>query len=292
MTTSGKTILTVYATVNAPVEKIWKLWTQPEFIVKWNYASEGWQTTYAKNDLRVGGKFSYRMEAKDGSSGFNFEGIYDAVNKHERIVYTLDDGRTVSVGFLEHNGLTTITEVFEMDDTYPLEMQQEGWQAILNNFKKYAESAGNLINLHFETEIDAQAEKVFRLMLADKTYREWTKLFNPTSRFEGSWEKGSKILFLGSDEQGNEGGMVSRIKENIPNRFISIEHYGVIAGGKEITSGPDVEKWAGGLENYTFEEKNGKTLLSVDTDTTPEYKNYFEETWPKALKKIKEICES
>jgi uncharacterized protein YndB with AHSA1/START domain len=288
---NDETIVTIFATVNATIDKVWEFWTKPEHIVNWNHASDDWHTPKAQNDLREGGKFCWRMEAKDGSVGFDFEGTFDEIQFQRRIQYTLDDGRKVTVAFENNDSSTTVTEVFEAESTNPVKMQQEGWQAILNNFKKYAESESKMINLHYETEIDAPAEKVFRLMLADKTYREWTKLFNPTSHFEGSWEKGSKILFLGSDEHGNEGGMISRIKENIPNRFISIEHYGVIADGKEITTGQEVEKWAGGLENYTFEEKNGKTILSVDTDTTLEYKNYFEETWPKALKKIKEICE-
>lgn len=232
------------------------------------------------------------MEAKDGSAGFDFEGTFDEIKPEKQILYTLSDSRKVTVAFENNGSSTIVTEVFEAESKNSVKLQQEGWQAILNNFKTYAESSAKMVRLHFETEIDASAEKVFRLMVADKTYREWTKLFNPTSRFEGTWEKGSKILFLGSDEQGNQGGMISRIKENIPNKFISIEHYGVIADGKEITSGPEVEKWAGGLENYSFNEKNGKTILAVDTDTTPEYKNYFEETWPKALKKIKEICEA
>ncbi len=292
METSAKTILTVFATINAPVEKVWEYWTKPEHIVNWNHASEDWHTPKAENDLREGGKFCWRMEANDGSMGFDFEGIYNEIQPLKRILYTLADDRKVTVAFENSESSTTVTEIFEAEKENPAKLQQEGWQAILNNFKKYVESAEKMVKLHFETEINAPAEKVFRLMLADKTYREWTKLFNPTSRYEGSWEKGSKILFLGTDEKGNEGGMVSRIKDNILNRFISIEHYGVINDGKEITTGAEVEKWAGGLENYTFEEKNGKTLLSVDTDTTPEYKTYFEETWPKALNKIKEICEA
>lgn len=292
MKTSAKTILTVFTTVKSNVEKVWEYWTKPEHIVNWNHASDDWHTPKAKNDLREGGKFSWRMEAKDGSYGFDFEGTFDEIHPMEQILYTLDDGRKVTVAFNENNNSTTVTEVFEAENENPVKLQQEGWQAILNNFKKYAESPEKKVRLHFETEINAQSEKVFRLMLEDKTYRKWSKIFNPTSRFEGSWKKGSKIIFLGTDEKGNQGGMISRIKDNIPNRFISIEHVGIIANGNEIFNGPDVEKWADGLENYTFDEKNGKTMLSVDTDTTPEYKNFFEETWPKALKIIKEICEA
>lgn len=119
-------------------------------------------------------------------------------------------------------------------------------------------------------------------MLDEKHFAEWTAAFNPTSHFKGSWEKGSKILFLGSGQDGNMGGMVSRIKE----------HLGIVQDGKEITSGPDIEGWAGALENYTFTEDNGKTLLLIDMDANQEFKPYFLETWPKALNKLKAICEA
>lgn len=149
--------------------------------------------------------------------------------------------------------------------------------------------------MHFEIIIDAAPEEVYKTMLADKTYREWTKLFNPTSHYKGSWEKDSKILFIGTDEKGNEGGMASRIKENMPNRFISIEHLGLLENGVEKTSGPEVEPWSGGLENYTFTKHNEKTLLEIDlitkTKLDQNMSSYFKDTWPKALKKLKAICE-
>jgi len=132
------------------------------------------------------------------------------------------------------------------------------------------------------TTIFAPVEKVWNL---------WTAVFNPSSHFIGSWEKGSKILFLGTDSDGKTGGMVSRIKENIPYRFVSIEHYGVIKDGSEIFCGPEVDQWAGALENYTFAGVEGTTLLKVDMDVHEDYISYFAATWPEALKKLKEICE-
>jgi hypothetical protein len=106
------------------------------------------------------------------------------------------------------------------------------------------------------------------LVISNKqTYEQWTALFNPTSTYEGSWTKGSKMLFIGIDDKGEKGGMVSEIAE-IPNRFVSIRHFGLLKGEKEITTGPDVEKWADGFENYTFEESKGATLITVDLDTT------------------------
>ena len=292
METTDKTTITIGTTVQAPVEKVWDFWTTPHHIIHWNQASDDWQTTRAENDLRVGGKFMARMEAKDGSFGFDFEGVYDHVEPHKSIAYTLGDDRRVKITFTSKGNETEVEEIFEAENTHPEEMQRSGWQSILDNFKKYVEASGQLETLQFETLIDAKPEKVYRDMFDKNLYREWTAMFNPTSRYEGSWEKGSKILFIGEDEAGKEGGMVSRIKENVPNRFVSIEHLGILQNGREITSGPEVEGWAGALENYTFTEVNNKTLLTVEMDSNQQFKSYFQETWPKALDKLKSICET
>ena len=148
--------------------------------------------------------------------------------------------------------------------------------------------------LNYNTTIQATASKVFDIMLGitnKATYEAWTAAFNPTSSYEGSWDKGSKIYFLGVDENGEKGGMVSRIAENIPHQFVSIQHYGLLKGDQEITTGPDVEKWANGLENYTFEESNGATTLSVELDASDDFESYMNEMYPKALVKLKEMCE-
>jgi len=130
--------------IEALIEKecptVWRLWTAPEHITKWNQASDDWHSPRAENDLRVGGKFSSRMEAKDGSMGFDFSGSYDVVKPCERIAYTLDDGRKVNISFIVEGKKTKITQVFEADGSAPIDMQRTGWQAILNNFKRYAEN--------------------------------------------------------------------------------------------------------------------------------------------------------
>lgn len=149
-------------------------------------------------------------------------------------------------------------------------------------------------NLEFKVRINAPASRVYETMLGTKnkvSYEQWTSLFNPTSTYEGNWNKGSKILFVGTDEKGEKGGMVSEITENIPNSFVSIRHYGLIQGDKEITEGPEVDKWANGLENYSFREESGITEITVNVDTTEEFTDYMNQTWPKALNKLKEICE-
>ncbi len=148
--------------------------------------------------------------------------------------------------------------------------------------------------LQFKVNINAPVADVYDFMLgitSKSTYEQWTSLFNPTSSYEGSWDKGSKILFIGVDEKGEKGGMVSRIVENRPNQFVSIQHYGLLQGDKEITEGPDIEKWANGYENYSFEESNGTTTVIVDLDTTEDFVDYMNEKYPPALDKLKEICE-
>lgn len=131
--------ITVETTVNAPIEKVWEFWTEPKYIIKWNNASPDWHTPVAENDLRAGGKFLSRMEAKDGSFGFDFWGIYDEVKLYEIIAYTLGDERKVEITFVVQGNETKVIEIFEAETENSIELQQAGWQAILNNFKKYTE---------------------------------------------------------------------------------------------------------------------------------------------------------
>jgi hypothetical protein len=148
--------------------------------------------------------------------------------------------------------------------------------------------------LQFKISIKAPAGKVWDKMLGisnKSSYEQWTALFNPTSTYEGSWNKGSKMHFIGTDEKGEKGGMVSEISDNIQHRFISIRHYGLIKSNVEITEGPEVEKWANGFENYSFEENDGTTVVTVDLDTTEDFMDYMNQTYPKALAKLKEVCE-
>ena len=134
------TTITVENTVNAPVQKVWEFWSSPEHIVNWCSASDDWHTPKAENDLRTGGTFSSRMEAKDGSFGFDFGGVYNEVKTNELIEYTIGDGRKVKITFTTVGAETKIVETFEAENTHPIEMQRGGWQAILDNFKKYTES--------------------------------------------------------------------------------------------------------------------------------------------------------
>lgn len=129
--------ITVETAVDAPIDAVWRAWTTPEDIVRWNAASDDWHTTSAEIDLRVGGRFNYRMAAKDGSMAFDFEGTFTHVSPHERIEYALDDGRRVSVVFDASGEGVTLRETFEAEPEMDREMQRAGWQAILDRFARH-----------------------------------------------------------------------------------------------------------------------------------------------------------
>lgn len=133
--------ITVQALVNAPVTHVWKCWTTPEDVPQWCFASDDWGAKDSVNDLRVGGSFKTTMFARDGSASFDFDGVYTCVELEKRIESTISDGRKVSVVFTETDGKTHITETFEMENIHTEEEQRTGWQAILDNFKTYAESS-------------------------------------------------------------------------------------------------------------------------------------------------------
>ncbi|MFK7692739.1 SRPBCC family protein [Paenibacillus sp. HJGM_3] len=139
---TGKAVaITVETTVLKPVGDVWEYWNEPQHITKWCAASDDWHAPAAENDLRVGGRFTTRMEAKDGSFGFDFGGVYDEVRRNEFISYTMEDGRKVAITFISEGNNTKVIETFDAETTNSVEMQKAGWQAILDNFKKYSESS-------------------------------------------------------------------------------------------------------------------------------------------------------
>ena len=140
METKERTKITVQTTIKAPVEEVWELWNNPRDVEKWYNASENWHTPHAENDPHTGGRFNYRMEAKDKSSGFDFSGTYDTVIPNERIEYTLGDGRRVQIEFRRNQNETNVIETFDIEDENSPELQRTGWQTILDNFKVYAEN--------------------------------------------------------------------------------------------------------------------------------------------------------
>jgi uncharacterized protein YndB with AHSA1/START domain len=140
MNSKNKNKITVQTTVKADLDKVWESWTKPEHITQWNFASEDWCCPNATNDLKSGGKFNWRMEAKNGSVGFDFTGTYDKIIDQKLITYKIEDGRTVEIQFEQKAYEVNVKETFEAEGTNSDEMQRDGWQAILGNFKRYVES--------------------------------------------------------------------------------------------------------------------------------------------------------
>lgn len=136
-----KNYVTVETTVQAPIEKVWQYWTEPAHVTKWNFASHDWHCPTATNDLKVDGKFSYRMESKDGRSGFDFGGLYTLVEPQHKISYKMSDGRTVDITFMPQGDTVKVSETFAVENENTIELQRSGWQSILNNFKKHVENA-------------------------------------------------------------------------------------------------------------------------------------------------------
>jgi len=140
--------------------------------------------------------------------------------------------------------------------------------------------------------INAPRERVWDVMLADDTYRDWTSAFHPGSYYKGDWSEGAKILFLGpSPDGGGEGGMVSRIRENRRHEYISVEHLGIVQNGVEDTESAAAKAWAPAYENYTFADSNGGTELTIEMDIQAEEKENFEKLWTDALSRLKAIAE-
>lgn len=140
METLEKNTITVVATIDQPVERVWEYWTKPEHITGWCAFSGDWHAQSAENDLRTGGHFKTRMAARDGSSAFDFGGVYTSVEPYRSLEYTIDDGRKVQVTFTRQGNRTTMTETFETEEFNPVEVQRGGWQAILDNFNAFVES--------------------------------------------------------------------------------------------------------------------------------------------------------
>ena len=136
----SNTKVTIESVVEASPKKVWDFWNNPEHITQWNAAADDWHCPSAENDLRVGGTLKSRMEARDGSFGFDFEAVYSEIINHKKIAYSLSDGRKVETTFEDLNGKTKVKTVFDAENENPIDMQREGWQAILNNFKTYTES--------------------------------------------------------------------------------------------------------------------------------------------------------
>lgn len=298
--------IVISADVLASANDTWNFFTHAKHVIRWNHASDDWHSVSARNDVREGGKFLFRMEAKNGSFGFDFSGVYERIEKPARLQYRLDDGRMVDVRFEpatnpatnthETSEATNVTISFDPEASHSIAMQREGWQAILNNFKAYAQ-------LHaekrwevflFEITINAPPRTVYEAVTDKELFSCWTRVFHPSSLYEGSWDAGAKILFLGLDAQGCPEGLSAVVTDNIPHSLIALRYVGVVSAGAETTTSEDALAWRDARERYVFRSAQGgkATELLVDTDVLAGDCENFQAKWNEALAELKKICET
>ncbi|MBE7176319.1 MAG: SRPBCC family protein [Mucilaginibacter polytrichastri] len=288
MTTTENQTITVEATVSSPLELVWKLWNDPLHVTQWNAASPEWHCPSADSDLREDGRFSARMAARDGSFGFDFGGTYTTVKPNEQVSYVMDDGRKTDVYFSAEGDKTHIKETFDAETTNPVDMQRGGWQAILDNFKLYAEYAAVNPPHHFTTLIDAPRERVWEKITGRESYMEWAGAAWPGSGLIGEWTQGSTIDFVDVQHSGTR----ARISELRKDEFIKADHIAMLMEGKEDTQSEMAKNWIGAREVYFLnDDRQGKTRMDVLMYIYPEWAEIAND-WPKALNKLKEISEN
>jgi ketosteroid isomerase-like protein/uncharacterized protein YndB with AHSA1/START domain len=243
--------------------------------------------------------FNGKEKALEAWKGF-FEQFHDYRNTFEHIesrddLVLITGYSTSSEKQLEGRAIWTVKVTADRVVEWRVYDDTPEIRKLLNIFLDERKEEKFMDKMHFSIVINAPKEKVWNTMLNEDTYRLWTDVFMPGSHYVGEWSEGSKILFLAPEETGKMSGMMSKIKENRPYEYVSIEYIGIVQDGKEDTSSKEAKDWAGSLENYTFKEMDGKTEVLVelfsDTDLEDEYKQMFQDTWPKALQKLKELAE-
>jgi predicted 3-demethylubiquinone-9 3-methyltransferase (glyoxalase superfamily)/uncharacterized protein YndB with AHSA1/START domain len=222
-----KSTVMVDVTINAPIEKVWECWTKLEHVIKWNFASDDWHCPSAENELKEGGKFSYTMSSKDGKMSFDFEGEYNLVIEQKKIIYTIADGRKVKIDLFDFVNKTKILEIFEAEGEHTLEQQQEGWQKILDNFKKYVESTIDKASIVVNTIVpclwfDKEAEQAAKF---------YTSIFNNSKIINISYYTNE-----GKEIHGQQAGSVLTVEFQINGQKFTALNGGPIFKFNEAVS--------------------------------------------------------
>ncbi|MFN3529715.1 MAG: SRPBCC domain-containing protein [Bacteroidia bacterium] len=284
-------MIQLFVDLQLPAAQAWRSFTQPAHIINWNFAHESWHCPTAENNLQAGGHFKYHMAARDGSGSFDFEGQFEQIEHRQRIAYHLNDSRKVEFRIEPTDSGIRVWHNFEAATDHDAEQQRQGWQAILDQFALYTASLEPLVEMHFEHDYPIAPEELCNMMFSDKGYREWTKPFNANSHFEGVWETGASMRFLGVDGDGTVGGMLSKIRLFEAGKQVCIVHEGDIQKGQEVRFDQSVAQWAGAEENYYFEPMEGGTRLRVMAEVAPQFESWMQEFWPPALQKLHQMCE-
>lgn len=295
--------MVVTAEFLAPKAWVWEGWSKAGLLDRW-WGPKPYDAITQSLDFVPGGKWRYYMQGPEGDKHFGMTEYQELTEGESIIAHDVfcDENGTViesipgtdwNIRFTEENGVTTMvhTTTFESPEamTQYLAMgAEEGFVTCLKQLDVMLakKPSPSLKQLRFEIEIAAPVEQVWQTMLEKETYEQWTAAFTEGSTYEGSWEEGGEIKFL--DPNGE--GMIGRIAVNRPNEFLSIAHFGLVTGGE---TKDETAAWGGiAHENYSFESVAGATKLIIDTDMQEEYVAMFQEMWPRALEKLKAVCEA
>lgn len=267
-----KTTLQVSTDVAADPASVWTRFTVPGHIMQWNFASEEWHCPAAENDLRPGGVYRTRMEARDGSQGFDFEGVYDEVVPESRLAYTLTNGRQVKTEFSDQNGRTRVTTTFEPEDSFPIEVQQAGWQAIIDNFRRYVESEPERM-VREQVTIDTPADTVWSIITHPRYARELGQQFDKNAYVRSDWQLGSAVEFVYEPERIAATGTISELK---PLELIRIDF--------------DFDGFAY-YESFHFSSTEGQTILTAEAGPYTHARDEHATVWSNWLQKVRELSE-
>lgn len=281
--------ITISTTINAPIANVFNSYLNPQDNLRWNTAGYGWTNDYAKIDAIAGGEFHIGYKSPDEKNDFDFNGKYIEIVKDKLIKSELGDGRKVEVNFEAEDEKTHVTIIFDAEEENSLDLQKQGWSAILENFKKFVERKSNPKNASITKNIVIQAtkEKVWKMLLEDKPYRQWTSSFTEGSYYEGEMKYDGKIMFLSPSGTG----ISSKIVVFIPNFQISFEHLGGVKDGIEDFKSSEFEGWKYARETYTLNGVDGKVNLQIYVEVTKNEEQMMSDLWDKALAELKKMCE-
>ncbi len=272
-------VIEIEVLIKNSLDKVWEYWTGQPFISQWYSASDDWWTPWVNQNFQVDQGFVYRMEARDGSMGFDFSGVFTEIVDHEKIVYVLEDGRKVLTTFEERDGRILLKQAFDAEDQNSAQMQKDGWQAILNHFKSFCE--GDQIEMSFRTVLGTNPNRVWEYLTLPRLYEEWAIAFSEQPKFVGQWVEGGTIDFI--DFQ--EGGTRVQLDKVKPFEKLYMTHIAMIDGQAGIVEDhPEAPTWVGTKENYDLELVGKETILTIHIMCHPKYVDYLRNSWEKAVK--------
>ncbi len=274
--------ITIQTIVSADKKKVWDYYTEPKHIVNWNFASDNWCCPGAENDLRIGGKYKARMEAKDKSVGFDFEAVYNEIVEGEKFTYTMEDGREVNGSFEDLDGKTKVTIIFDAEKENSEEMQKDGWQSILNQFKSYVEKQQKEIIAKASVNVDASPSQVWEAL----TNSERVKQYMFGAEVISTWKEGTPIKWKGEwkGKTFEDKGKILKIESE---QLLKYTHFSPLTGKEDKT-----ENYHTVTIRLNAEDNQTNITLTQEGNGTEQEKEHSEKNWQMMLENLKKIVEN